>query len=269
MEERKRRRNDTLPHPKEELRMSGSHSEGWGILKEMETNKIYQMDCLEGLKELESNSIDLILTDPPYNVNLKYIEIEDDMDDVDYSEWCYKWLSELYRVLQEGRYAIIFTGDKKLFYVMKAIYRTPFLFHHFLKWNKPLCQRGLSGTVLFCRTELAFVLSKGKPNIKKINRRTLYADTLTYNNTSNNDKFNAVNHNARRPIGLYRQIIKGFGGTKVLDCFMGSGTTAVACKQLGVDFIGIELSKEYVDICNKRLSQKTLNSEGKFFSSQA
>ena len=234
----------------------------------LETNKIYQGDCLELMKQIEDNSIDLVLTDPPYNVNLEYTEIEDNMDDEEYSNWCYKWLSELYRVLQEGCYAIVFTGDKKLFYVMKAIYKTPFLFHHFLKWNKPLCQRGLSGTILFCRTELAFVLSKEKPNIKKINRKILYSDTLICNNTKPNDKFNAVNHNARRPIGLYRQIIKGFGGTKVLDCFMGSGTTALACKQLGVDFIGIELSKEYVEICNKRLSQKTLNTTGGFFSSQ-
>jgi len=235
----------------------------------MEINKIYQGDCLELMKQIEDNSIDLVLTDPPYNVNLKYTDIEDNMDDEDYSEWCYKWLSELYRVLQEGRYAIIFTGDKKLFYVMKAIYKTPFLFHHFLKWNKPLCQRGLSGTVLFCRTELAFVLSKGKPNIKNINRKVLYADTLTYNNTSNNDKYNAVEHNARRPIGLYRQIIKGFDGSKVLDCFMGSGTTAIACKQLNVDFIGFEISQEYVKIANKRLSQETLNTDGgKFFSFQ-
>jgi len=235
----------------------------------LETNKIYQGDCIEVLKTFPDESVDFVLTDPPYNVNLEYTEIEDNMDDERYSDWCFEWLKELYRVLQNGCYAIVFTGDKKLFYIMKAIYKTDFIFHHFLKWNKPDCQRGLSGTVLFYRTELAFVLSKGKSDIKRIDRKTLYADTLIYRNTKPNDKFNAVNHNARRPIPLYRQIIKGFGGNVVLDCFMGSGTTAVACKQLGKEFIGIELSKEYCEIIKKRLSQETLNTDGgKFFSSQ-
>jgi len=231
----------------------------------METNKIYQGDCIEVLKTFPDESVDFCITDPPYNVGLEYSEIEDNLEDDEYSDWCYEWINQLYRVLQEGSYCIIFTGDKKLFYIMKAIYKTKFQFHHFLKWYKPTCQRGLSGTVLFCRTELAFVLSKEKPNIKNINRKTLYADTLIYNNTKPNDKFNAVEHNARRPVGLYRQIIKGFGGKKVIDCFMGSGTTAVACKQLGVDFIGIELSRDYCDIIKKRLTQNTLlNSEGIF-----
>ena len=225
----------------------------------MEINKITCSDCIDGLKQLPDNSIDFVLTDPPFNVGIDYQEnYDDNKQDEEYSEWCYQWIKEIERVLQKGRYAIIFTGDKKLHYIMKAIYRTNLMFHHFLKWYKPTCQRGLSGTVLFYRTELAFVLSKGKPDIKRINRKTLYSDTLIHYNTTNSDKYNTVNHNCRRPEPLYRQIIKGFDGKLVLDCFMGSGTTAVVCKQLGVNFIGFEINPEYVDIANKRLSQGTL-----------
>ncbi len=49
-------------------------------------------------------------------------------------------------------------------------------------------------------------------------------------------------------------------GDRVLDCFMGSGTTAIACQQFNRKFIGIEISKEYCDIAKKRLSQQTLSS---------
>jgi len=201
-------------------------------LGEFELNKIYCMDCLEGLKKILDNSVDFILTDPPFNVNLTYEEnFDDDMDDEEYSEWCYKWISELERVLKEGKYCIIFSGDKKLYYLMKAIYKTKFKFHHFFKWYKPTCQRGLSGTVLFYKTELAFILSKGKPDISKINRKLMFSDTFSCeNNTSKrNDDCIRFNHPASRPLRLYRYLIKGFNPEKiVLDCFMGSGTTAVA-----------------------------------------
>ena len=64
-------------------------------------------------------------------------------------------------------------------------------------------------------------------------------------------------HPTQKPVKLFRNIIKDNTneGDLVLDCFMGSGTTAVACNQLGRNFIGFEISQEYVDICNKRLEQ--------------
>ena len=209
---------------------------------------------MELMKQIEDNSIDFVLTDPPFNVGLEYAEnFDDSLKDEEYSDWCFRWISQIERVLKNGRYAVIFTGDKKLFYVMKAIYRTGLIFHHFLKWNKPICQRSLSGTVLFNRTELAFVLSKGKPDLSHIKRTVLFSDTLIYNNTTPNDKFESTIHNAMRPIPLYKHIIEGFGGDIILDCFMGSGTTALACKQLDKSYIGIELNPDYVNLSNNRI----------------
>ena len=227
----------------------------------MEVNKVYNEDCVIGMKKIEDNSIGFILTDPPFNVNLSYGKIDDNLSDEEYSNWCYKWISELYRVLKNGSYCIIFTGDKKLFYIMKSIYKTPFLFHHFFKWYKPTCQRSLSGTVLFGRTELAFVLSKGKPDISRINRKSMFSDTFfCENNTiSKNDDCISFNHPASRPLRLYRHIINGFNPDGIiLDPFMGSGTTAVACNQLKKRFIGFEIDLEYMKIINRRLAQQTL-----------
>ena len=228
----------------------------------LEINQIHNMDCIEGLKLMPDDSVDFILTDPPFNVGLDYSDIDDNIPDEEYSEWCFKWISQLYRIIKEGSYVLIFTGDKKLHYVMKAIYKTDFTFHHFLKWHKPATKRVLSGTVFFYMTELAFILTKGKANIKKINRKKLYSDTLIVPSKNRNQLLDGflVPHPATRPTKLYRKIVEGFSKKEdlVLDCFMGSGTTAVVCKQLNRNFIGFEISKEYVELAQKRLSQKVL-----------
>jgi len=219
----------------------------------LKINKIHNMDCVKGLKLIPNDSIDFIITDPPFNVSLNYDIINDNISNEEYSNWCYEWIVELYRVLKPRHYCVIFTGDKKLYYVFKAIMRTPFKFHHFLKWNKPNNQRALPGTVFFGRTELAFILSKGKPNTKLIHRKTLYSDTIVHKNTTPRDK-DAVSHPARRPHKLYEQIIGGLLNQKgvVLDPFMGSGTTMIACNNLNKDFIGFEISKKYIDISYER-----------------
>ena len=223
-------------------------------------NKIICGDCIEILKEIPERTIDFILTDPPFNVGIDYGESEydDNMKDNEYANWCYKWIVECYRVLKDNHYCVVFTGDKKLFYVAKAIYNSNFIFHHFLKWYKPGCQRCLSGTVFFYRTELAFILSKDKPNISLIDRTVMFEDTLRYKNTSPNQK-DAVEHNCRRPVGLYSHIIAGFTKKEdiVLDPFLGSGTTAIACKRLGRKFIGIEINPEYCKLSEERLNNES------------
>jgi len=84
-----------------------------------------------------------------------------------------------------------------------------------------------------------------------------YTDVWTFNITSSSEK---TYHPTQKPIALIRRIIQTSSkeGDVVLDCFMGSGTTAVASKQLNRNFIGFEINKKYIDVANKRLSQNTL-----------
>ena len=73
----------------------------------LELNKVHNMDCVEGLKQLDDNSIDLIVTSPPYNVGIDYDTWKDKMPWEDYLAWCKKWLSECFRVLKDdGRICI-------------------------------------------------------------------------------------------------------------------------------------------------------------------
>src|SRR3990172_5191444 len=82
-------------------------------------------DCLEEMKKIPDNSIDLILTDPPFNVGLDYSKTTlsgvDNWDNEDYSKWCSDWLKSLYRASKQGSFAIVFTGDKNLYYIFQAV----------------------------------------------------------------------------------------------------------------------------------------------------
>ena len=77
------------------------------------------------------------------------------------------------------------------------------------------------------------------------------------------DEMAKINHATPKPLELIKTIIKASSnkGDLVLDCFMGSGTSAVACQQLGRDFIGCDNKQEYVNLANSRLEQKTLSSQ--------
>ena len=65
----------------------------------MEFNKIYHGDCVEGLKSMPDNIVDLVVTSPPYNLNIDYAHHKDDMKLEAYYNWCREWISECYRVL--------------------------------------------------------------------------------------------------------------------------------------------------------------------------
>lgn len=214
-------------------------------------------DNLDLFNTVPSDSVDLILTDPPFNVNIDYGLHEDDMTDEEYCSWFHDRAVQMYRVLKEGKVAVIFSGDIKIHPILDSLHGTGFTFHHFLKWYKPRGQRVLSGLVLFYRTELALLLSKGKINQDILTRKELYSDTLVYNNTSSEGKDDIfpVDHPCRRPVSLYMNLIKGLTkeGDTVLDPFLGSGTTLLACKLTNRNGIGFELNPLYKPLIKKRI----------------
>lgn len=208
-------------------------------------NTIYNMDCLEGMKQLEDNSIDLVLTDPPYGINAdKGIggfgsspnsarHYDDNWDDKSPDK---QYFDEILRV---GKRVVIFGGNyfldklplnKKCWIVWDKIG------NH--KFNNP-----------FSDVELAWTNFKGVVSKKY---------TIIQQGFIAEEK-NRI-HPTQKPVKLFRQIIKDntVESDIVLDAFMGSGTTAVACKQSNRRFIGFEISKEYCDIANKRLTQESL-----------
>jgi len=210
----------------------------------LELNKIYCMDCLDGLKLIPDESIDLVLTDPPYGIKRdkgfggfggfgkpiarrRYEE-----DEWDSTRPKKEYFDELLRVSKQ---AIIFGGNFFTDYLPVGT--------HWIVWDK------LNTMPTFGDCELIWTNSSRK-SVKKI--------TVQWNGLLG--KEGERYHPTQKPLELIKILINNYSkeGDTVLDPFMGSGTTAVACKQLRRNFIGFELSQKYVDIANKRLSQETI-----------
>jgi site-specific DNA-methyltransferase (adenine-specific) len=223
----------------------------------IEVNKIYNMDCLEGLKLIPDNSIDLVVTDPPYKttsrgssggtggilkdkLNMKGMVFEH--NSIKFSEW----LPELYRVLKERSHAYIMTNNKNLKDMLIEIENANFEIFKTLIWakNSPITNMYYMDSheyIIFCR--------KGKA--KRINNCGTKS-VLNIDNVKNKQ------HPTEKPIDLMKIFIENSSQENeiVLDPFMGAGSTAMACKELKRNFIGFELDKQYYDIANKRISEE-------------
>lgn len=210
----------------------------------LELNKIYQGDCLEFMKNLPDKSIDVVITDPPYGINViggnkivgsiggnkivkanKYLPIINDNIKID--------LSEIFRVSKQQ---IIFGGNYFNLPISKG----------WIVWDKKTKNDWNDD---FSDGELAWT-SFNRP--LKIFRH-LYMGCMQEGRREKRV------HPTQKPIVLMEWIIKNYTDEDdlILDPFIGSGTTAIACMQTNRNFIGIELEPKYVDIANKRIQDFT------------
>jgi DNA modification methylase len=248
----------------------------------LELNKIYNMDCLEGLKQLDDNSVDLIVTDPPYYNFIKE-EWDNQWDSLkEYLKWFKKWLFECIRILKQGSSIYIFGTHRVLSYLQCIMdNNSEIIYQNYLSW---IYTMGISLEKNFSNQQegILYYFKKGKEkvfnsdDIRVESQRQKDGDKRAGNEgkvppnwfmfnriQGNNNK--RVNHPTQKPIYLIRTFIKVSSNEKdiILDPFMGSGTTAVACKQLNRNYIGFEIDKEYCKIAEKRLKQSNLNNWSK------
>jgi len=206
-------------------------------------NKIICGDCLEILKELPDNSVDLVLTDPPYGINADkgvggFGASKTDKhykDDWDKQTPDKKYFDEILRV---SKNAIIFGGN---FFTDKLPVNG-----HWIVWDK-------KGDIAFNNPFGDCELAWTNINKKSVKKYTAIQQGFV---TEEKDRY----HPTQKPLHLFKKILEDYSekGQTILDPFLGSGTTVVACKQTNRNYIGIELSQEYVDIANKRLEQDVL-----------
>jgi len=201
-------------------------------------NKIICGDCLEVMKEIPDKSVDLILTDPPYGINFqsnyrktKYDKIENDDN---FPLWIFE---EFNRIAKRAVYVFCrwdnlgeLPKPKSVIAWVKNNWSMGDLLHEHGRQWEAIC--------FYPQEEHEFI--KRIPDVIRVNR------------TGNNL------HPTEKPVDLMIQIIQANKGDLILDPFLGSGTTAVACKHLKRNFIGIEISPEYCKIANERLRQGIL-----------
>jgi len=188
--------------------------------------KIIVGDCVEIMKGLEDNSIDVILTDPPY---------KDDDVMGDYYEWFGRFFQEAMRVSKD--YVIFFNNASRLYDILQKFGRP----YRILIWSK--------GVVKYAwRWEPIFIYASKNPSFKMT--KLIWSDHLPYQPLHRKQSL----HQYEKPIGLMEQLIRYIPNDKtILDPFLGSGTTIVAARKLNRSCIGIEIDSETVEIAKKRL----------------
>jgi len=214
-------------------------------------------DCLEVMKLLPNESIDLILTDPPYGVGsdeLSGIEYKDEFYDVGLVS------SELCRVLKNNSRAFVFTAQKTSIEVSKNFEDNGFKLHQTLVWFKPNLTRGTKKKVYDFTSVYEQILNfhKGKPAKIKKSEQFNNFDVLKYTQPQSNFKKDKRFHVHQKPLKLIEHLIlvSSKDGNVILDCFVGSGTTCVTCEKLGRRWIGVEKNPKYCKIAKKRIKEE-------------
>jgi site-specific DNA-methyltransferase (adenine-specific)/modification methylase len=234
----------------------------------MKLNNIANMDCLEYLKSLPENSVDLVVTDPPYNVSQKHdikygsIHIKKHFGDWDYGFDPRSVLKELKRILKPKGQIFIFCSTKQIPEYM-GILSKDWQFRNLLIWYKKNPAPRFSKTNFVFATEyLVYGINspETKPgeitfNFGKQNEmHNMFITSSLQGKERVKDGDGKTLHPTQKPLNILRKLIEiaSNKGDVVLDPFMGVGSTAVACKQTGRFFLGCEINKEYVNAFHYR-----------------
>ena len=229
----------------------------------MEYNVIYNQDCLVGMKDIPDKCVDLIVTDPPYRVTSRggggtmsgywtgekakkgYVFAHNDIDVSEY-------IGEFYRLLKDRSHCYIMCNNSNLPHFFDVISKSKFNFVKLLVWDK--CTK-ICGKYYMGQVEHIFLLRKGGD--KPINDCGT-SDLLSFPNKKEKQEDGSNIHDSQKPIGLFQTMIENSSkeGEIILDPFMGSGTTAIACMRANRHFIGFELDKKYFDITEYRIKQE-------------
>ena len=222
-------------------------------------NKIINENAIEFMKTLGDESVDLIVTDPPYKVTARgnagnsggmmqsklsmkgKIFKYNDINPIEY-------LPEFYRLLKDGSHCYVMTNHVNLQEMLNTATECGFHFITSLIWNKG---NKIMGQFYMSQFEYILFFRKGKG--KKINKCGT-ADILNVPNKKTKGKDGKNIHDTEKPVELMKILIENSSqeGELVLDPFLGVGATAMACKELNRDYIGIELDENYYNIaCNR------------------
>ncbi|MFZ0674956.1 MAG: site-specific DNA-methyltransferase [Methanoregula sp.] len=274
-------------------------------MEKLVPNKIYKMDCLKGFEKLGADSVDLIVTSPPYNIGIAYKTYQDTKSGDEYLEWMEDVAIASKKVMKnDGSFFLNVGGtvtDPWTPIDVANVFRKHFALQNMIHWVKSIAiPKECMGKYPHIKADVAV------GHYKPINSKRFHHDChefifhftktgrvpldklaigVPYQDKSNIKRWKSTNggdlrdrgntwfipyetiqesrpHPSAFPVGLPEMCIKDHDGickdTLVLDPFMGIGTTAVAAVRLGINYIGFEIDKEYIDLANERISNERL-----------
>jgi len=254
--------------------------------------KIINQDCIEGMKEIDSDSVDIVICDPPYNIGKDFGNNSDKQEMDKYLLWCDEWISECIRILKPKGTLYIYGFSEILAFIRVRInINVRWIIWHYTNKVTPSLNfwQRTHESILCCHKDK-------KPIFNRDDVREPYTDTFLKNAAgkvrkatkgrfSNGEKETTytahangalprdvikisalaggagkkerVNHPTQKPLALCEKLIKASKNgddTLVVVPFAGSGSECVAAKIENVNYIGFEINSEYIDLCNERLS---------------
>ena len=226
---------------------------------------LFNGDCLYYLKDIPDDSIDLIVTDPPYKVTArgstgntggmlrKDINIKGKVfnhNDID----CEQYAPEFYRILKDGSHCYVMTNHINLIHMLNTFTNAGFHFIKSLIWDKG---NKIMGRYYMSQFEYILFFRKGR-GIPINNCGT--SDIISIPNVKLKDTDGSNLHDTEKPVTLYKILIDNSTKSNdiVMDPFMGIGGAGVACKELGRRFIGIEIDNKYFSTAEKRINQSEM-----------
>ena len=238
----------------------------------MSVINLYNDNCIEAMKSIGDNTIDLIITDPPYNLgnfmkdrdtNLK--KMRDNFfgdagwDNMDFSEWSEsmeQFFASAARVMKKGGSIIVFMAIIKVETVIKLAEKYGFYYKTTGIWHKknPM-PRNMN--LHFVNSTEAWIYFTYKTRTGTFNNNGAVLHDFVETSVTPNGERKYGKHPTQKPESLMRHFVDVLSNVddNILDPFMGSGTTGVAAKKAGRNFIGIELSKEYFDMASQRIQE--------------
>jgi DNA modification methylase len=217
--------------------------------------KLINGDCLEKLRELDRASIDAIITDPPYNIARDNNFTTMGRAGIDFGEWdknadIFSYIGEVSRILKKGGSFVVFNAWRNLGKIAEYAEDTGFVTKDMIRLEKtnPMPRNRDRRYITDYECAIWFV----KPGKWTFNRQ--------------DDKYERPKfacgiekgyHPTQKNVKLMEWLIKIHTNENdvVVDPFMGSGTTGVACKNLNRNFIGIEMDKNYFEVAKKRIGK--------------
>ena len=226
--------------------------------------QLYNRDSLQFMKEIPANSVDAIITDPPYNISRDNNFTTMGRAGIDFGEWdkdfdLTSWIKVAEPLLKKGGNIVIFNSWKNMTNITKSLEENGFEVKDLIRWKKTNAMPRNRDRRFITDYEVAVwaVKKGGKWTFNRLSD-TYEIPEIVGGLTPKSEKIEG-GHPTQKPIYVMEWLIERLTneGDVVLDPFMGSGTTGVACKNLNRKFIGVELDENYYNIAYNRINGYT------------
>lgn len=236
----------------------------------MTSSTIYNGDCTVEMQKIANDSVDLILTDPPYNLGNFMINRSTNLakmrenffanagwDNLEFDEWVDRmdsFFEDAARIIKTGGSMIIFMSIIKVETIIKLAEKHGFYYKTTGIWHK-LNPMPRNMNLHFVNSTEAWIYFTYKKKTGTFNNENKMVHDFIETSVVSNGEKKAGKHPTQKPIALLEHFVKLLSneGDLVVDPFMGSGSTGVVCKKLGRNFVGVEFDKEYYEIAQRRI----------------